>query len=181
MEFTVVKSLHIIFVVTWFAGLFYIPRIFIYQAEAQDRDEPGRSILTSEYKRNAKRLWLGITWPSAILTLIFGPWMLWINPSYLQMPYMHVKLAMVGLLYIYHFYNHRIYRQQQRDHYSMGSTALRMWNEVATLFLVAIVFVIVLRDAMNWIYGVLGMFGLIAVLIAAIRLYKTIREKGKKG
>ncbi|MEL7005125.1 MAG: CopD family protein, partial [Bacteroidota bacterium] len=72
MTFLYLKALHIIFVVTWFAGLFYIIRIFIYQTEANEREEPARSVLLEEYKRNASRLWFGIAWPSAILTLILG-------------------------------------------------------------------------------------------------------------
>src|SRR5699024_471793 len=68
-------ALHIIFIVTWFAGLFYMVRLFIYNREAQDKEEPERRILQGQYKVMIKRLWLGITWPSAILTFIFGPWM----------------------------------------------------------------------------------------------------------
>jgi putative membrane protein len=68
-----VKALHIIFIVTWFAGLFYIVRLFVYQAEADQKEEPEKSILSKQYKIMAKRLWYGITWPSFVLTLLFGP------------------------------------------------------------------------------------------------------------
>ena len=71
----VIKALHIIFVVTWFAGLFYIVRLFIYQREAQDKPERERAVLTEQFKLMSKRLWLGITWPSAIITSILGPWL----------------------------------------------------------------------------------------------------------
>ena len=72
--FKYVLSLHIIFIVTWFAGLFYIVRLFIYHTEAEAKPEPEKSILQNQYKIMEKRLWYGITWPSLVLTLIFGPW-----------------------------------------------------------------------------------------------------------
>ena len=72
-----VKALHIIFIVTWFAGLFYIVRLFVYQREALDKEEPERSIIGSQLALMAGRLWYMITWPSAVLTLIFGIWTLW--------------------------------------------------------------------------------------------------------
>ena len=75
-------ALHIIFVVTWFAGLFYIVRLFIYHTEAEQKAEPEKSILQTQYKLMEKRLWYGITWPSMILTLIFGPWVMSYNFSY---------------------------------------------------------------------------------------------------
>src|SRR5437660_9349628 len=67
-----IKSLHIIFVVTWFSGLFYIVRLFIYATEANDKPEPDRSVLVKQFLVMMRRLWYGITWPSAVLTLIFG-------------------------------------------------------------------------------------------------------------
>lgn len=180
MAFMYLKALHIIFVVTWFAGLFYIIRIFIYQTEANEREEPARSVLLEEYKRNAMRLWLGITWPSAILTLIFGTLVLMQVPVYLKEGFMHVKLFLVLLLYIYHFICHRIYKQLQNGIFKYSSQKLRIWNEVATLFLVGIVFVIVLKSALSMIWGVLGLVLFAILLMLAIRIYKKIREKNEK-
>src|SRR3974390_672035 len=68
-----IKALHIIFIVTWFAGMFYMPRLFIYNTEAAERPGQAKEILRDQFRIMMKRLWLGITWPSAILTLIFGP------------------------------------------------------------------------------------------------------------
>ena len=95
------KALHIIFMVTWFAGMFYIVRLFIYNTEANGKTEPERTILQKQFGIMIKRLWLGITWPSAILTLIFGPW-LWLMLDYLPQ-WLLVKLVFVLSLYIYHF------------------------------------------------------------------------------
>lgn len=176
MSFLYLKALHIIFVVTWFAGLFYIVRLFIYQTEASERQEPDRSILVKEYKRNSMRLWMGITWPSAILTLIFGTWVLLKVPAYLSQGFMHIKLGFVLLLYIYHFICQRIYTQLQRDVYKYSSQQLRVWNEVATILLVGIVFIIVLKSAMSMLWGLIGLVIFTVLLMLAIRIYKRIRE-----
>ncbi len=176
MLFLYLKALHVIFIVTWFAGLFYIIRIFIYQTEANTRTEPERSILINEYKRNSRRLWFGITWPSAVLTLILGVSLLWEMPYFLEQPYMHVKLGMVFLLYVYHFICHSIYKQLQADVYRYSSQKLRVWNEVATIFLVGIVFIIILKSTLNMVWGLVGLMIFTLVLLLAIRIYKKIRE-----
>ena len=175
----VILSLHIIFIVTWFSGLFYIVRLFVYQTEARTKAEPDKTILGKQYKLMAKRLWYGITWPSFVLTLIFGPWLLFITPGFLQMSFMHIKLTFVAGLVIYHFVCHSMYLKLQKDEGNYTSNFFRIWNEVATLFLVAIVFIIVMKSQLNWIYGTLGfvLFGLL--LMMAIRTYKKVRE-GKK-
>ncbi|MBL3655051.1 CopD family protein [Fulvivirga sediminis] len=175
-----VKALHVIFIVTWFAGLFYIVRLFIYQVEANEKPEPDRSILIKEYKRNSSRLWFGITWPSAILTLIFGTWVLSYVPSYLSLGFMHIKLGLVLLLYVYHFLCHRIFKSLQKDEYKYSSQQLRVWNEVATILLVGIVFIIILKSALSMIWGLAGLIGFTVVLMLAIRLYKKVREKNEK-
>ena len=113
MDFLYVKALHIIFIVTWFAGLFYIVRLFIYHVEAEKKKEPVKSILQNQYKLMEKRLWYIITWPSAILASLFAFIMLYQNPIYLEMPWMHVKLSFVLALYFYHFSCHKIYTQLQ--------------------------------------------------------------------
>lgn len=177
MTYLIVKSLHLIFIVTWFAGLFYIVRIFIYQIESNLKAEPEKSILVKEYKKNARPLWFGITWPSMILTLIFGTSLLIIRPELLKMPFMHVKLALVSLLIAYHFICHSIYKKLQQDIYSITSMRLRMWNEVATLFLFAIIFVIVMKQYINWYYALAGFVLLIALTWWGIVAYKKRREK----
>src|SRR6056300_365311 len=113
MDFLYIKALHIIFVVTWFAGLFYIVRLFIYQTEAENKLEPAKSILQTQYKLMSKRLWYIITWPSAILASIFAFWMLYQNPYYLSEPWMLVKLAFVLALYFYQGFCHTIYKKLQ--------------------------------------------------------------------
>jgi putative membrane protein len=175
-----IKALHIIFVVTWFAGLFYIVRLFIYQTEALEKPEPEKSILSKQLAIMAKRLWLGITWPSALLTLVFGLWILSLMPGYLSQGFMHLKLGFVFLLYIYHFLCQILYRQLQKGEARYSSNQLRIWNEVATLFLVAIVFLIVLKNSLDMVYGLLGLIAFSILLMLAIRIYKRIREGEQK-
>jgi len=177
MAFDYLKALHIIFIVTWFAGLFYIVRLFIYQTEALDKPEPARSILRAQLDLMAKRLWLGITWPSAILTLIFGFWTLSHRWGFMQLGFMHAKLAFVFLLYVYHIVCHRIYLQLQKGEARWTSNQLRLWNEAATVLLFAIVFLIVLKNLMDMVWGVIGLLVLSALLMAAIWGYKKIRER----
>ena len=177
MDYNYIKALHLIFVVTWFAGLFYIVRLFIYHREAQDEEEPKKSILQDQYKIMEKRLWFGITWPSAILTLVFALWMLWERPFLLDLPYMHVKFGFVFFLYLYHFSCGYLFKQQQQGVFKYSSNQLRVWNEVATLFLVSVVFIIILKSALDWVYGLIGLVVFSILLMLAIRIYKKLRTK----
>jgi len=172
-----IKSLHLIFVVTWFAGLFYIPRLFIYHIEASEKPSPEKEILTKQLKLMTKRLWYIITWPSAILCTIFAVWLLILMPGWMQQSWMHVKLAFVALLFFYHGRNHVIFAQLQKDTINYTSRYMRIWNEVATLVLFAVVFLVILKSAINWIFGVVGIFVLGILLMLGIRLYKRVREK----
>ena len=174
-SFPYLKALHIIFIVTWFAGLFYIVRLFIYQTESSEKSEPEKSILTNQFKIMSKRLWYGITWPSAIATLIFGPSLLRIYMPLTDHPFMIAKLIFVIFLYFYHFKCHQIFKALQSDVYTWSSTKLRVWNEVATVFLFAIVFLIVLQDMVSMVYGVVGLLLFSGILMLAIKLYKNKR------
>src|SRR5665213_2109597 len=126
-----IKALHIIFVVTWFSGLFYIVRLFVYNAEAHTKEDPERTILMKQFGIMQKRLWYGITSPSAILTLIFGTWM---GILYGSLPtWLLVKLCFVAALFAYHFFIHSIFLQQKKGIFRWSSQQLRIWNEVATI------------------------------------------------
>ncbi|MCX6296386.1 MAG: CopD family protein [Bacteroidetes bacterium] len=181
MDFSYFKALHIIFVVTWFAGLFYIVRLFIYHTEAETKPEPEKSILQEQYKIMEKRLWYGITWPSMFLTVIFGSWILfhWPIEVFLFQPYFILKLCFVGGLILYHMECHVMFKQLQRDYVKHSSFKLRLWNEVATVILFAIVFLIVLKSSSGFIWGLLGLIIFSLTLILAIRIYKKSREKNE--
>jgi putative membrane protein len=177
MDYLYVKALHIIFVVTWFAGLFYIPRLFIYQTEAEDKLEPAKSILQTQFKLMSKRLWYIITWPSAILASTFGIWLIYLNPVWLEQPWMLVKLAFVFALYFYHGFCQHIYNKLQKDIIKYSTFKLRIFNEISTIILFAVVFLVTLKSAINWIWGVVGIILFGVLLMLGIRLYKKIREK----
>ena len=174
-----IKSLHLIFVITWFAGLFYIVRLFVYQIEANDKLSPEKEILQKQYKIMTYRLWYIITWPSAILASLFAIWLLILMPTWLQMPWMHVKLGFVVLLIAYQLKCQQIYTQLQNDTFKYSSNFMRLWNEVATLILFAVVFLVILKNAFNWIYGVLGIFLFSIIIMLGFKFYKRIRENNK--
>ena len=171
------KSLHIIFIVTWFAGLFYIVRLFIYHTEALEKEEPEKSILSKQLAKMSKLLWYVITWPSALITLFFGASLLISEPDWLKMPFMHVKLGFVFFLYLYHLACHAIYLKLQKGVKKYTSFQLRIWNEVATLFLVAIIFLIVLKNELNWIWGTLGFISFGILLMIIVKIYKSLRSR----
>ncbi len=177
MQYYYVKALHIIFIVTWFAGLFYIVRLFIYHVEAEQKKEPSKSILQNQYKIMSKRLWYIITWPSAILASLFAFWLLYLNPTLLLEPWMWVKLSFVLLLYLYQFGCQKIYKQLQNDIVKYSSAKLRLWNEVATIILFAVVFLVELQNSIDWIWGLLGTFALGIGLMILVKLYKKARKK----
>lgn len=170
-----IKALHLIFVITWFAGLFYIPRLFIYHIEASTKTSPEKEILSAQFKLMERRLWYIITWPSAILATGFATWLLILIPAWLEQPWMHVKLGFVVLLIAYHLKTHRIFLQLQNDRIAWSSTRMRYWNEGSTIILFAVIFLVILRDALNWIYGVLGIFLFAVILMLGVKLYKRIR------
>lgn len=177
-----IKALHIVFIVTWFAGMFYIVRLYVYNAEANLKQDPEKSILQKQFSVMIKRLWLGITWPSAILTLIFGPWVMlaggWDKTlTGVAGRWLLIKLIFVLLLYIYHFSLHSIYKQQAKGIFKYSSQQLRMWNEVATIFLIPIVMLATVKSSMSWLWGLIGLVGFIIILMSAIKIYKMLRKE----
>lgn len=177
-----IKALHIIFVVTWFAGLFYMPRLLIYNREAQDKPEPARSILQEQFTIMMKRLWFGITWPSAILTLILGLTTM-VKSGYHKLlfqpegQWLLLKLAFVLLLYIYFWMEHNMFHQQLKGVFKYNSQQLRIWNEVATIFLIAIVMLVVVKQNMSAVWGLAGLILFIIALMSAIKIYRMVRKK----
>jgi putative membrane protein len=178
------KALHIIFVVTWFAGLFYIPRLFIYLTEAGEKNEAEKKVLREQLIVMTKRLWYGITWPSAILTFIFGIGVLYslgwhqliFEPEF---RWLLIKLIFVLFLYVYHISLHVIFKQQVNGIFKYSSQQLRIWNEVATVFLIAIVLLVTVKQSISFVWGLIGLLLFIMLLMSAIKIYKSIRDKNK--
>ena len=177
MEYLYAKSIPIIFVVSWMAGLFYIVRLFIYHVEANERPELEKNVLQRQFELMQSKLWNIITTPAMVLTILAGLYMFYLNPALLQMDWMWVKLAFVAGLLIYHFICQRIIYQQKKGTSTWTSTQLRLWNELATVFLVAIVFTVILKTAIDWLYGLTGLIVFIIVIMSAVKIYKYYRLK----
>ena len=173
-----VKALHIIFIVTWFSGMFYIVRLFIYNTEAGEKEGVEKEILQKQFSIMIKRLWLGITWPSAILTLIFGGWMAYLLGVVPQ--WLWIKLGFVAGLYAYQFTLQKIYADEMKGIFRYTSNQLRIWNEVATIFLIAIVMIVTVKDNMSWLWGIIGLTLFSIAIMSAIKIYKIIRTKNEK-
>lgn len=175
-----ILSVHIIFVVSWMAGLFYTVRLFIYHTEANDRPAIERDILQKEFIKIEGRLWNIITTPAMYLTVIAGLVMLYLNPALLDTDWMAVKLGFVVLLIAYHFICQHIMKQLKAGVFKLTSTQLRLWNEVATILLVAIVFTVILKSAIDWIYGLIGLVVFSVVIMVAVKWYKRYRLRNNE-
>ncbi len=177
MTYLYLKSLHIIFVVSWMAGLFYIVRLFIYHTEANERQESERLVLQRQFEVMEAKLWNIITTPAMLLAVLAGLGMIYLNPSLLAMDWMLVKLGFVLGLLVYHFLCQRIIGQLKNGIFHWTSTQLRVWNEVATIFLVAIVFTVVLKSTIDWIYGLIGLILFSIIIMSAVKIYKYYRHR----
>lgn len=177
MFYLYAKAIHIIFVICWMAGLFYMVRLFIYHTEAKQRPELEYQVLHRQFMVMERKLWWIITTPAMYLTVVAGLVMLYVNPALLQAGWMHVKLTFVLGLIGYHFVCQRIMARLRNEANNWTSFRLRLWNELATVLLFAIVFVVVLKSVVNWIYGVVGLMVLGVVLMFAVKLYKKTRER----
>ncbi len=169
-------SIHIIFVVSWMAGLFYIVRLFIYHTEANLKPEPEKAILHKQFEIMESKLFNIITTPAMVLSATAGLLMLYLNPLLLKTDWMWVKLSFVLGLIIYHIICGNMIGQLKRGKFWMTSTQLRLWNELATIFLVAIVFTVILKSAIDWAYGLGGLIVFAVVIMLAVKVYKKNRN-----
>ena len=173
------KALHIIGFTAWFAGMFYLVRIFVYHTEAFDKTEPEKSILIKQYNIMEWRVYKIICNPGMMITWIFGLLMLiaygteWLKVQ----PWLHIKLALVFLLTGYHHYNKRIIKTLESGQKMWSSTGFRLFNEIPSVFLLSIVILAVYKNGLNYLYATLGVIGFIAVLIIFTKIYKRIRER----
>lgn len=181
MIYLYAKAIHIIFVICWMAGLFYMPRLFVYHTEAKVKGGEAYQILHDQFKLMENRLWWVITTPAMYITILSAVVMLWVNPGLLAMGWMHLKLTFVAGMVIYHFKSQQIMYKLRDEKSTWTSGQLRMWNEVSTLLLFAIVFLVILKSTLNWIFGVVGLLGLAITLMILIKVYKKYRKsKGEK-
>lgn len=133
------KSFHLIFMVTWFAGLFYLPRLYVYHAMSSD------AISNDRFKIMERKLFFGIMTPGAIITIILGAWLIIDTPALLKMGWLQVKLALVGILVVYHIYCGKLLMDFKHDRNRHGHVFYRWLNEFPVLLLVAVVILAVTR------------------------------------
>ncbi|QEY51531.1 protoporphyrinogen oxidase HemJ [Legionella longbeachae] len=135
-----VKAFHIIAMVAWFAGLFYLPRLFVYHADTHD------VISLNRFKIMERRLYYGITWPAALLTTLLGLWLISYNPGYyLKEGWMHAKLGLVVVLWAYHLLCGHYYKAFAEDENKKSARFFRIYNELPTLLLIGIVILVVAK------------------------------------
>jgi putative membrane protein len=168
MSYTVLKALHIIFVVSWFAGLFYLPRLLVYHVEAQDKDEPEKSILAKQFEKMQKLLFNAIMIPAMFLA-----WM----SSFGSQGWLHLKLGFVVAITVYHFVCRHLILQFRKGNFLLTGPQLRLFNEIATILLVAVVFLVVAKNTLDWMYGLGGFVIFAIVIMAAVTIVKKIRTK----
>ncbi|MBD2329276.1 protoporphyrinogen oxidase HemJ [Alkalinema sp. FACHB-956] len=141
------KAFHIVGFVSWFAGLFYLPRLFVYHAEAQEQQtEPVRSILREQYTLMEKRLYGIIMMPAMIVTIAMAIGMLVVQPDFLHQTWLHVKIALVGVLVVFHFFCRRVIAQLEAGETPLTSKQFRWMNEFPTFFLVVVVMLAVFKN-----------------------------------
>lgn len=174
------KAFHLIGVVVWFSGLFYLPRLFIYHVEANEQSEPAQTILKNQYQLMEKRLYNIITTPGMVVTVAMAVGLLSCEPEVLRDRWLHIKLLLVGGLVAYHFYCGRLMRQLARGECSWGSQQLRALNEAPTIVLVTIVLLAVFKnnlptDITAWI-----IFGMVIAFAATIQLYAKKRRQNQE-
>lgn len=170
------KAFHIIGVVVWFAGLFYLVRLFIYHVEAEAQPEPAQSILKDQYLIMEKRLYNIITTPGMAVTVTMAIGLLVSQPDWLHNRWLHLKLSLVVLLVAYHFFCGRLMRQLEAGTCRWGSKQLRALNEAPTLLLVAIVLLAVFKDSLPTSGTVWLIFGLVLLMAVTIQLYARKRR-----
>lgn len=179
MVYLYAKAVHIIFVICWMAGLFYMPRLFIYHTEAKAKSDVEYNVLHKQFAIMENRLWWVITTPAMYITILSALLMLYYNPALLSMGWMQFKLVFVAGMVLYHFKSQQIMYKLRDEKSTWTSGQLRMWNEVSTVLLFAIVFLVILKSTVNWIFGVVGLLGLAITLMILIKLYKKYRKSKK--
>ena len=174
------KAFHLIGIVVWFAGLFYLVRLFVYHAEAEQEPEPARSILTKQYGIMEQRLYSIITTPGMILTVAMAIGLISTEPEILKSSWLHIKLAFVVLLIGYHHFCKRIMKKLAAGECQWTGQQFRALNEAPTILLVLIVLLAVFKnslplDAATWLVA-----ALVITMVASIQLYAKKRRKDKE-
>ena len=174
------KAFHLIGVVVWFAGLFYLVRLFVYHAEAEQEPEPARSILKKQYEIMEKRLYGIITTPGMIVTVVMAIGLISTEPEILKSTWLHIKLTLVLLLIGYHHYCKRIMKKLAAGECQWTGQQFRALNEAPTIFLVLIVLLAVFKNSLPLDLTTWLIAALVIAMVASIQLYAKKRRKDKE-
>ncbi|MBW4557411.1 MAG: protoporphyrinogen oxidase HemJ [Trichormus sp. ATA11-4-KO1] len=180
MAYSWFKAFHIIGIVVWFAGLFYLVRLFIYHAEANQEPEPARTILKNQYQIMEKRLYHIITTPGMLVTVAMAIGLVSTEPEVLKQGWLHIKLLFVALLLAYHHYCSRLMKQLATDECRWSGQQLRALNEAPTVMLVVIVLLAVFKNNLPTDITAWGIFALIIFMAVTIQLYAKKRRRDKE-
>ncbi|MBW4689108.1 MAG: protoporphyrinogen oxidase HemJ [Komarekiella atlantica HA4396-MV6] len=180
MAYSWYKAFHIVGFVVWFAGLFYLVRLFIYHVEANQEPEPARTILKNQYQIMEKRLYSIITTPGMFLTVAMAIGLLSTEPDVLKEGWLHIKLLFVAILIGYHHYCARLMKQLAADECRWSGQQLRALNEAPTVMLVVIVLLAVFKNNLPTDITAWGIFGLIIFMAVTIQLYAKKRKRDKE-
>lgn len=174
------KAFHLVGIVCWFAGLFYLPRLFVYHAEAYEQPEPARSILKNQYQIMEKRLYSIIMTPAMLLTIAMAIGLISTEPDILKEPWLHIKLGLVVILVGYHHFCKRIMKQLAADTCKMTGQQFRWFNEFPTVFFVIIVMLAVFKNNLPTSATAWGIFAMVIAMAAFIQLYARKRRLAKE-
>jgi putative membrane protein len=174
------KAFHIVGFVTWFAGLFYLVRLFVYHAEANDKPEPARSILKEQYELMEKRLYSIITTPGMLLTVAMAIGLISTESEILKQPWLHVKIGLVLLLIGYHHYCKRIMKQLAAGECKITAQQFRWLNEAPTIFLVVIVMLAIFKNNLPTDLTSYVVVGMVIAFAVSIQLYARKRRLDKE-
>ncbi|WP_138501012.1 protoporphyrinogen oxidase HemJ [Nostoc sp. PA-18-2419] len=180
MAYSWFKVFHIVGFVVWFAGLFYLVRLFIYHVEANEEPEPARTILKNQYQIMEKRLYHIITNPGMFVTIAMAIGLVSTEPEVLKEGWLHIKLLFVAILIGYHHYCARLMKKLAVDECSWNSQQLRALNEAPTVMLVAIVLLAVFKNNLPTDITAWGIFGMIILMAVTIQLYAKKRRQDKE-
>lgn len=184
MLYTIIKALHIIFMVSYFAGIFYLVRIFVYYKDTDAFSDEKKTILREQYTFMARRLWNIITVPAGVIMAVCGLVMIFLNSGLMKMPWFHLKLTFLIGLAIYHYWCWKKVKKLVELNGNTLETAnlkLRQANEIATFILFLVVFTVILKYQVieYWWQLILGFFVLVFLIMMTVKLVNK-KGKGKK-
>ena len=166
-------AVHTLCMVAFFSGTFHVLRVLVRHGQAVSKQEPERSVLVRQCLSMGRTPLYLIAWPSLLLLVLTGGWMVWLHPALLAEAWVQAKLGLAALLFAYHVVIHRLYRKLCRDEAGWGPFTVRIWAQGAVLMLIVAVFLSTFKHV-DWYIGVLGL------LVLAVLLYTAVRSKGDR-